>query len=275
MFGYTMQYSGESNSFNVVNSTTPSYFNKRTIYNPGFRYIPCEGALMDTLNIYNYQFLFDDVFGNILYDFMNKTKFPEKMEEIMPYKNMIHERIEKELDRLNTLIVENSTEWNTISHLISTMGKSYFNITKNGTAEYFIIKPKSLLGEVRNLVNNSFDNLYESFYNLMNTGVQNRNGNESETNYVNLYWQKIMSGYDTMKKVAQNSFENDTIFGFQNVSKIWNLNNLANFDTNDNKTGNESQNSDNIFGWFTNRIEVQTNKFMTYLKPYANVSYYF
>ena len=84
-----------------------------------------------------------------------------------------------------------------------------------------------------------------------------------------------MSGYDTMKKVAQNSFENNTIFGFQNVSKIWNLSNLANFDTNDNKTGNESQNSDNIFGWFTNKIEVQTNKFMTYLKPYANVSYYF
>ena len=277
MFGYTYEYSGQTAIFNILirNKTNILNSNNSTPFNSGFGYVPCEDAMLDTLNIYNYQFLFDDVFGNILYDFMNKTKFPAAMEEIMPFKNMFQESFETELGKLNSSLIENSTERNIISHLISTMGNSYLEITKNGTVENFHLKPNSMLKHVRHLIKDSFDNLYETLYNVVDDDPQDFDKNESESNYITLYWQKIRSGYDTVKKVVQHSYVNETFLSFQNVSIMWNSDALGETYLNDYKVGNESRQKDTIFSWFSNTIEKETNRFKSFIKPYTNISMYF
>ena len=108
MFGYTFEYSGETDTFHVFTENQTRLFksNFTAPFNSGFKYTPCEGAILETLNIYNYQFLFDDIFGNILYDFINKTEFPAAMDEIMPFKKRIQGRFEKELDKIHTSALE-------------------------------------------------------------------------------------------------------------------------------------------------------------------------
>ena len=244
------------------NSTSP--------FNLGFTYTPCEGAIIDTLNIYNYQFLFDDIFGNILYDFMNNTKFPVAMDEIIPFKNMIQDSFETEIEKIYSSLNENSTERNTISHLISTYHSIY---NSNNTVGSLITKSNSMLKYVRDLIKDSFNNFYENLFDDKESPSQNESG--SENNYVNLYWQKIKSNYNTIKNVAKKSFGNETFFWLQNASEIWNSGTLGEIYSYDNEPGNESQHNDTIFGWLTDQIGRETKKFMDFVQPYTNISMYF
>ena len=121
---------------------------------------------------------------------MNNTKFPAAMDEIVPFKNMIQDSFETEIEKIYSSLNENSTERNTISHLISTYHSIY---NSNNTVGCLITKSNSMLKYVRDLINDSFNNFYENLFDDKESPSQNESG--SENNYVNLYWQNIKSNY--------------------------------------------------------------------------------
>ena len=201
---------------------------------------------------------------------MNNTKFPAAMDEIIPFKNMIQESFETELEKIDSALNEHSTERNTISHLISTYHAIY---NSNSTVGSLISKSNSMLKHVRDLIKDSFNIFYENLFD----DEESRSYNESasENNCVNSYWQNIKSNYNTIKNVAKKSFQNETFFWLQNVSEIWNLDNLGEIYSYDNEPGNESQHNDTIFGWLTDQIGRETKKFIDFVQPYTNISIYF
>ena len=154
MFGDIVEYSGQTNTFNVIqpNISEKLYSNQTTIYGKLFKSsLLCKGALMETINIYNYQFLFDDIFGKMLFNFMNQTTFPTVSDEIKTYKNKISYALRNELEKLNSSDVNDGYNgWRTLSRSISHMGISHFLYdiyAESDTNDSFITKPWFMIKE--------------------------------------------------------------------------------------------------------------------------------
>ena len=278
MFGDIVEYSGQTNSFNVIqpNITAPLYSNQTTIYAKQFKSFVCEGALMETINIYNYQFLFDDMFGKMLYNFMNQTTFPRVSDGILTYKKKISDALRNELQKLNTSDVDDENNgWKALSRSISDLGKSYFlydMYAKNDTDGSFIVKPWFKPKESSNMSQNYNSSVHTNpssllnLHNLLNKGFELLNTTESENNDNTSYWQNIVSGYHTITNVLRDSISNSTSFDVNRIAFTEN-----NFEQE--KTTNESgSTSDTIFGWFKSNIETQSSKLMNYLTSSNNAS---
>ena len=278
MFGDIVEYIGQTNRFNVVqpNITARLSSNQTSIYAKQFKSLVCEGALMETINIYNYQFLFDDMFGKMLFNFMNQTTFPIVPEGILTYKKKLSDALRNELEKLNTSDVDDDNNgWKALSSSILDLGKSYFlydMYSKNDTHGSFIVKPWFMLKETTNKSQNydspvhTNPNSLLTINKLLNKGFELLNTNKREKNDNTSYWQKIVSGYHEIKNVLQDSIGNRTSFDV----------NLAEFTENnfeqEKKTKETSSTSDRIFSWFKSNVETQSRKLVNYLINSNNAS---
>ena len=279
MFGDIVEYSGQTNTFNVIqpNISAKLYSNQTTIYGKQFKSsLLCEGALMETINIYNYQFLFDDIFGKMVFNFMNQTTFPTMSDGITTYKKKMSYALRNELEKLNISDVDDGYNGRrALSRSISDIWKSYFLYefyAESDTNDSFIAKPWFMIKETTNNSQNydspvhTNPNSLLNLHNLLNKGFELLKTNESEENDNTSYWQKIVSGYQTITNALKNSHSNTTSFDV-------NLNEFTENGFEPEKTTNETGSaSDSIFSWFKSNIEIQSGKLLTYLTNSNNAS---
>lgn len=279
MFGDVVEYSGHTNTFNVIKPNIPAklYSNQTTIYGKQFKSsLLCEGALMETINIYNYQFLFYDIFGKMVFNFINQTTFPTMSDGITTYKKKISYALRNELEKLNSSDVNDGYNgWRTLSRSISHMGISHFLYdiyAESDTNDSFIAKPWFMIKEATNNSQNYNSPVHKNpnsllnLHNLLNEGFEVLKTNKFEENDNTSYWQKIVSGYQTITNVLKNSHSNTTNFDVD-------LNEFTENGFEPEKTTNETSSaSDTIFSWFKSNIEILSGKFLTYLTNSNNAS---
>ena len=277
MNGEVLPYIGKTENFYVIDP--PSFYPFRDRdgkYSNSFKDVACDGALLETINILNYGFLFSQLFNDLFSSLHNQTNFLGISQNIRKYQSIFSDmRIEAPF-KANSSLMNPSKQWNRIKSLFKKGNSSYQQITKPATKSMLPLGPWLFINEIENLThgfnilhrNHSITKLYNSLHDLF----QWSNRSQSEPNYTTNYFKRMRSSFKRL------------LVAFTNAStgrnKSYIKNNFDTLDmTNDTESMSDEQMSHNkpfsmygMFGWMKKRAKQQSDKFMQYFKKFSSVS---
>lgn len=277
MEGEILPYSGKTDNFYVIDP--PSFYPFRDRdgkYSKRFKDVACDGALMETMNILNYDFLFKQFFIDLFSSLNNQTNFSGISRNIRKYQSIFSDmRIEAPF-KANSSLMNPSKQWNRIKNLFLKVKSSYHQVTKPGTKSMLPLRSSLYINEMKNLThgfnilhrNHSFPKLYNSLHDFF----QWSNRSQSEPKYTTTYFKRMLSSFKRLS------------FAFTNAGSSRNESYIkAYFDTldmtNSTKSMSDEQMSHNksfsvygIFGWMKKSAKQQSDKFTQYFKKFSSVS---
>ena len=131
MEGEILPYSGNTENFYVIDP--PSFYPFRDRdgnYSKRFKDVACDGALMETMNILNYDFLFKQLFIDLFSSLHNQTNFSVISRNIRKYQSIFSDvKIEAPFET-NSSLMNPSIQWNRIKNLLLKGKSTYHQVTK-------------------------------------------------------------------------------------------------------------------------------------------------
>ena len=245
-------------------------------YSKRFKDVACDGALLETMNILNYDFLFKQLFNDLFSSLHNQTNFSGISRNIRKYQSIFSDMKIEAPFKANSSLMNPSKQWNRIKSLFSKGNSSYHQVTKPGTKSILPLRSSLFINEIKNLThgfnilhrNHSFPKLYNSLHDFF----QWSNRSQSEPKYATNYFKRMLSSFKRLS------------FAFTNADSSRNESHIKTyFDTldmtNSTKSMSDEQMSHNnsfsvygIFGWMKNSVKQQSNKVMQYFKKFSSES---
>ena len=162
MEGEILPYSGTTDNFYVIHPPTFYHFLDRGgKYSSSFKYVACDGALLETINILNYDFVFNQLIIDLFSSLRNQTNYLVISKNIRKYQNMLSNTLIGERIKANSSLINPRTQWNNIKSLFLKAETSYHNATKNATKSIMTSRPWVFMNEIRNMIQ-GFDILHKN-----------------------------------------------------------------------------------------------------------------
>ena len=277
MEGEILPYSGKTQNFYVIRPPTFYHFLDRGgKYSSSFKYVACDGALLETINILNYDFVFNQLIIDLFSSLRNQTNYLVISKNIRKYQSMLSNTLIGERIKANSSLINPRIQWNKIKSLFLKAETSYHNATKNATKSIMTSRPWLIMNQIKNMTQ-GFDILHRNhslskFYTSLNQLFQWSNRNQSEPKNATNYIKKILSSFERLTFPFTNAGigRNDSFV--KTTFEALDMANSTKSNLDDQMSHNKSLSIHGILGWMKKNAKKQSDRFMRYYEKLSNMS---
>ena len=242
-------------------------------YSNNFKDVSCDGALLETMNILNYDFLLKQLFIDLISSLHNQTNFSGISRNIRKYQSIFSDmKIEAPFET-NSSLMNPSIQWNRIKSLFLKGKSTYHQNTKPKSLTS--LRPWLFINEIKNLThgfnilhrNHSFPKLYSSLQDLF----QWSNRSQLEPKHATNYLKRMLSSLKRLSFAFTNAGTGKNDSYIETYFDTLDMTNSTKSRSDEQMSHNKSLSVYGIFGWIKKSAKQKSDKFMQYFKKFNSL----